>query len=215
MMPPRTCAKLRLGENLLQLQDWKCHTFVMNVWHRYMARELLGFTGCSREFVKHAPYRECVEACRPEQVFRQLNAEKVLHHDFKAALRGPAKKRSVAVRLFLEFCRDRFRAGVVVSWPSSMLQVERAPHVPGQLMLAPEAAAGAAGLPQAPQGFVEESLVEDALAVVAAEVASPTRREMGVGCGHLRFREREALRATRRRAAGVQTCAGGDGGRCA
>ena len=181
--PPSTCARLRLREHLRFLSDWRCHSFLVHVWNRYLARELLDFCMDNKEFVKHAPKSDCIKAiyhCLPAQLFKNVNEDKLIHHSFKLALLPPSVNHSMPVRLFLEFCRDRLEAGTIVSFPGEVLQVERQPtNIAGNLMLVP--------LGDAPAGFDEKLLVQEALAVVAADVAHPSVLRMGAHLRNHRF----------------------------
>ena len=185
LKPPSTSARLRWGEHLRCLSDWQCHIFVVQNWTRRHARELLAFCMDNAQFVRHAPQVDILYAvyhCLPAQLFKNVNEDKLMHNEFQLALQPPPPTRSAPIRLFLEFCRDLFAPGTVVSMPKELLQVaqaEVAPLLDGDLMLVPYV--------DGPGAFDENSLVQEALAVVASDVENPMVLRMGRNLKDHRF----------------------------
>ena len=176
--PASTCARPCYPEHVHLLGDWRCHVFLVHSWNRHVARELQ-FCMESKQFVKHATYVDCHKAvhhCLPEQLFKNVNEDKLVHHPLKLAIRPAAVQNSVHARLFLECCRGRFQQVVVISMPRSSLQPDSAG---AELILGPGGGAAAA--------FDETALVEEVLAMLAAEQTEPTLLRMGMQVAHHRF----------------------------
>ena len=175
---PALCAQLRSREHSVFLEAWQCRLYVMHAFRRHLDRDLLKYCGFSKEFTRHATREDILRAIyhfAPDQLFKNVNSDKLVHNDWKLALEPAKVVLGQQLRIFLEFCRDRFKPGVVFSMPREQARVV------GQeeFALVP--------LADAPPPFDEAMIVQQALAVVAADVCNPTKVKMGMRVNNHRF----------------------------
>jgi hypothetical protein len=114
-----TSARVRLPEHFRILDDWRPYMFVVHNWCRRLTRELLEYP-MGVEFCRCSLLNERIGAvyhCLPQQIFRNLNQDKVLHQGFKKADKVPEIKVSATLKLGLDYFKDRLRAGIVFSLP--------------------------------------------------------------------------------------------------
>jgi hypothetical protein len=147
------------------------------------------FSDMDKEFVNHAPHDERIKAIYhylPKQLFRVVNEEKMMQHNFKKALEPEAPKIGPAVRMLVDYCKDRLEAGAVFSVPAAYLPpVGARPDgddgdpPEGDLAMVP------IGVAPPPPAFDEKKIVEDAL-LVASEVV-PFEVRLGLGFKNHRF----------------------------
>ena len=81
--PPGASAKLRWPDNIALLQRWEAKLFLKSIWTAFLGRELLKFSSCSEEFVRHAECNLINLAVRPDlpqQHFSDLRGEYRLQH---------------------------------------------------------------------------------------------------------------------------------------
>lgn len=122
--PPSTSSRLRLKEHLFELQDWKCLSFVSQIWGRRVERELLKPV-MTQEFVQHAPKVQCIGAVYntlQQQLFSNVNHFTKLNVEFKRKAKPAIENVPAKLKLAIDYWKDRLSSGVLFSMPGMMLR---------------------------------------------------------------------------------------------